>query len=402
MRVLEVVVRFHPYVGGVENTVYHLGRRLAARGHEVRVVCADEPAGSPSRVEGIDVVRLPYAGKVGNTNLSLGLRAALLRERPDVIHTHMPTAWFTDFAAVAARRLRVPLVLSYNNDLIGKGAKGVLAHVYNRFLLPRLFAATDRIVVSNPLYARNSPYLTEGDPKVMHIPWGVDETAFAPADQSPSGPAHEPPFVLGFLSLLDPHHRYKGLEVLLKALAERKDLPVRLKVGGAGEEQGYYRGLAESLGIADRVDFLGFVPHAALADFFRSCHVFVLPSTDGRQEGFGLVLLEAMSCARPVLTTPVVGMAGDIERARAGVLVPPGDSTALAEALAGLLADGSELAAMGERGRRLVEERYTWERVAEAYERLFEELRRGGPHPRPLSHPHSPPPGRGESGTIKP
>ncbi|HEX2641750.1 MAG TPA: glycosyltransferase, partial [Thermoanaerobaculia bacterium] len=138
----------------------------------------------------------------------------------------------------------------------------------------------------------------------------------------------------------------------------------------------YYRGLAESLGIADRVDFLGFVPHAALADFFRACHIVVLPSTDGRQEGFGLVLLEAMSCARPVLTTPVVGMAGDIDRARAGVLMPPGDSKALAEALAGLLADGPALAAMGERGRRLVEERYTWGRVTEAYEGLFEELRR--------------------------
>lgn len=372
MRVLQVVVRFHPYVGGVENTVYHLGRRLAARGHEVRVVCADEPAGSPSRVEDIDVVRLPWRRKIGNTNLCLGLRSALLREpRPDVIHTHMPTAWFTDYAAVAARELKVPLVLSYNNDLIGNGVKGMLAHVYNRFFLPRLFATADRIVVSNPLYPRHSPYLTEGDPKVTHIPWGVDETGFAPAPQ----PSHEPPFTLGFLSLLDPHHRYKGLEVLLRALGERKDLPVRLKVGGTGEEQGYYRDLAARLGIADRVDFLGFLPSGTLADFFRSCHLFVLPSTDGRQEGFGLVLLEAMSCARPVLTTPVVGMAGDIERARSGILVPPGDSRALGDALAGMLSDGPDLAAMGERGRKLVEERYTWDRVADAYEALYEDLR---------------------------
>ena len=50
LRILEVVVRFHPYIGGVENTVLDVGRRLAARGHEVRVVCADEPAGSPAQV----------------------------------------------------------------------------------------------------------------------------------------------------------------------------------------------------------------------------------------------------------------------------------------------------------------------------------------------------------------
>src|SRR5438105_4258033 len=113
MRILEVVVRFHPYVGGVENTVYQLCRRLAARGHEVRVVCAAEPAGAPVAVEGVAVVRLPYFAKVGNTNLSLRLPAALRRERPDLVHAHMPTAWFADVAAVASAAHGVPLVLSY-------------------------------------------------------------------------------------------------------------------------------------------------------------------------------------------------------------------------------------------------------------------------------------------------
>ncbi len=60
MKILEVVVRFFPYIGGVENTVLDLNRRLLARGHRVTVVCADEPAGGPDKVEGIDVVRLPW------------------------------------------------------------------------------------------------------------------------------------------------------------------------------------------------------------------------------------------------------------------------------------------------------------------------------------------------------
>src|SRR5205085_10795842 len=117
---------------------------------------------------------------------------------------------------------------------------------------------------------------------LVHIPCGVDTEAFRPTT-----PPLAPPFVLGFLSLLDAHHRYKGLAVLLRALAGLSDLPLRLVVGGAGEELGRYRALAIELGVAERVDFLGFVPDGALPDFFRACHLFALPSTDSRQEAFG-------------------------------------------------------------------------------------------------------------------
>lgn len=373
MRILEVVVRFHPFVGGVENTVLEVGRRLTSRGHEVRVVCADEPAGSPPQVEGMEVVRLPWRGKVGNTNVCPGLRQALRREpRPDVIHTHLPTALFADFAAGLAKETGIPLVLTYHNDLVGGGLKGVLAAVYNRFFLPLLLDRSARIVVTNPIYPSQSPNLTEGDPKLVCIPWGVDADAFRPGPQAPESPE----LVLGFLSLLDAHHGYKGLDVLLRALAElrRAGVPVRLKVGGAGEAQGEYRRRAAELGVADVADFLGFIPGEDLNAFYHSCHAFVLPSTDGRREGFGLVLLEAMACGRPVVTTPVVGVAGDLEGSGAGVLVPAGDASALASALRRLHENRGALPEMGRSARALVEERYTWERVTDDYEALFREL----------------------------
>lgn len=363
MRILQVVVRFFPYVGGVENTVYHLARRLKARGHEVRVVCADEPEGSPSEVEGIPVVRLPWRFKIGNTNLAFGLWEALRAERADVIHAHLPTAFFIDMAAAASEVSGIPMVLTYNNDLVGEGIKGMLADVYNRHRLPKVLAASNRIVITNPLYPSQSPFLDPADPKLVYIPWGVDPERFRPLPL-PSGP-----MTVGFLSLLDEHHRYKGLEVLLEALAELPE--VRLRVGGSGKEQGWYRERARALG--DRVEFLGFVED--LNAFYASCHVFALPSTDGRREGFGLVLLEAMACGRPVITTPIVGVAGDVEPRGVGVLVPPDDPAALAAALRGM----RDLPAMGRRARQLVEERYTWDRVTDSYEQLFESLVRAHP-----------------------
>jgi len=362
MRILEVVVRYPPYVGGVENSVHQVARRLVARGHEVRVVCADEPVGGPAEVAGVSVARLPWRFKAANTNLCPGLRAVLQRERPDVIHTHLPTALFAGRAVAAAREMGVPLVLTYHNDVAGEGLKKIVAGLYNRRVLPRLLAASARIVVTSPLYPVRSPWLDEHDPKLVSIPWGVEVERFHPPPQEPPSP-----LTVGFLSLLDSHHRYKGLDVLLQAL---QNLPVRLRVGGGGEDLDRYRQRARELGVANRVEFLGFVPDAELNAFYGSCHVFALPSTDGRREGFGLVLLEAMACGRPVLTTPIVGIAGDVEPRDVGLLVPPNDPEALATALREL-ARRPDLAAMGHRARELVEERYTWERVTDDYEELF-------------------------------
>src|SRR6185295_4324644 len=270
---------------------------------------ADEPPGGPAAVDGIEVVRLPYRGKIGNTNLAWGLLDALRREEADVLHAHMPTAWFADAAGIVAEEKGIPLVLSYNNDLVGSGLKGAIAAAYNRLFLPRLLRRAARIVTSNPGYADFSPHLAPCRDRIVHIPWGVDTETFTPGP-FPEGPER----IIGFLALLDRHHRYKGLDDLLQAIARLpKHLPVRLRVGGQGEELPRYRALAADLGIADRVDFLGFIPQADLPDFYRACHLFALPSTDGTQEGFGLVLLEAMASGRPVLTTPVVGMARDIE-----------------------------------------------------------------------------------------
>lgn len=375
LRILEVVVRFSPYIGGVENTVLDLNRRLVARGHQVRVVCADEPHGSPTHVEGIDVVRLPYHRfKIGNTNLCPGLMAALREERPDLIHGHMPTALFADAAASASKALGVPFVLTYHNDLIGDGFKGVLGDVYNRFILSRLLGRADRVITINPRYATKSPHLSANDPHITCIPWGVDEDFFHPAADG-GAPANAPELVLGFLSLLDAHHRYKGLEVLLRAAAALRaaGVPVRLKIGGAGEKQESYRKMASSLGVGDRTEFLGFIPGPDLPAFYNSCHAFVLPSTDGRREGFGLVLLEAMSCARPVLSTPIVGMSEHIESYGAGLLTNPGDHLALAAAIRQMHENRASLAVFGRNGRRLVEDHYTWTRVTDIYETLYQD-----------------------------
>ncbi|HPR65253.1 MAG TPA: glycosyltransferase family 4 protein [Thermoanaerobaculia bacterium] len=375
MKIAESVVRFPPYIGGVEQTVYHLGRNLVRRGHRVRVVCADEGGGT-DRVDGIEVVRLPYFGKVSNTNLTPGILAALLAFHPDLVHIHLPTVWFSEWGSLAARIQKKPLVLTYHNDIYGSGAKSILARLYNSIFLKWVLHRTDRIVVSHREYAKYSIHLRPFQNKITAIPWGVDTSRFS------AGPdqVHHSALTLSFLSILDRQHGYKGLDLLLDAMKILKDrgMIVLLNVGGKGEELSRYRQLVSNLNLEGQVTFSGFVPDESLPDFYRASDLFVLPSTDARQEGFGLVLLEALACGCPVLTTSIVGVAADIQSSDAGVTVPPGKVEALCGAMESLAGQHGRLKQMGIHGRKLVETRYTWERVADDYERLFLSLIRPG------------------------
>jgi glycosyltransferase involved in cell wall biosynthesis len=128
------------------------------------------------------------------------------------------------------------------------------------------------------------------------------------------------------------------------------------------------------MGLGGNVEFVGSVPQKMLAEYYNSCSLFVLPSTDPRRETFGIVLLEAMACEKPVVATEIAGAAEDIKANNAGLVVSPGDKEKLAEAMLCILKNKELAAKMGLAGRRMVEMKYNWRRVAEQTLELYEEL----------------------------
>lgn len=165
----------------------------------------------------------------------------------------------------------------------------------------------------------------------------------------------------------------KGVDVLLRAFADvRRSRPgVRLKVLGRGELLAPLQALAASLAIADAVDFVGWVDHDAVDDYYRRCAVFVLPSRftpGGGYEPFSNVVLEAMACGAPVIATTANGVAFDVvEDGVNGRVVPGGDVAALASALAALLDDPAAAEAMGRRGQATIRDRFNVDRMAERF-----------------------------------
>ncbi|MFZ2409941.1 MAG: glycosyltransferase family 4 protein, partial [Candidatus Methanoperedens sp.] len=327
MKILQTPARFYPYTGGVENYTYHLSRELVKLGHEVSVICANEPKSDKKEIDGIKLKKLYFIGKIANTNITPALPLSILKEDFDILHTQLPTPWSADWSAIVSAAKRKPLVLTYQNDIVGTGIADHIAEVYNMTALKFLLKQAAKITISHPNYINFSPHLKKYRKKIVVIPPGVDTGRFQPTDPS----IQETIF---FLSLLDEFHRYKGLDLLLEALKlVKKEIPhIKLKVGGSGKLLQYYREKAASLGLEDNVEFLGHVPDEWIPEHYANCNLFVLPSISASQEGFGIVLLEALASGRPVVTTEIVGMAEDIKKHKAGIVVKPMDTKALADA----------------------------------------------------------------------
>lgn len=355
---MQTPARFYPFYGGVEKYVLELSKKLVGLGNEVTVACADEPHAEAKDVQGIKVIRLRYITKVANTNITPRLFRTLIREDFDVVHTHIPTPWSADVSALASMLKRKPLCVTYHNDLTGKGINSIVAYLYNSTLLHLVLWRAKTIVVTQPKYTQYSSHLKLHKGKIAIIPPGVTEPTHS------SGMERKVDYVF-FMSVLDKHHDYKGLEVLLQAMAKVriKRPSAKLLIGGGGESICKYKLLAEHLGISDAVEFLGTLSDHELANAYRTSSIFVLPSLN-KLEGFGIVALEALSFGTPVITTHVAGSSDFICRNRAGLIVPPGDINALSNAILGLLEDRSKARLMGERGAVAVSQEFSWDSIA--------------------------------------
>ncbi|MEZ0092690.1 glycosyltransferase family 4 protein [Streptacidiphilus sp. EB129] len=361
---------FPPDVGGVENYVWHLARVLRARnGWQVVVATTARPGEAPGRGQGPDGVtvhRLRSLARVSNTPLGTGwrrsLRAIVEAEQVDLVNAHAPVPLFADAAARACPA--VPFVLTYHTGRMRKGQllPDAVCALYERTLLAGTARRAREVVCSSDYVAADLPRLFGG--RATTVSPGVD------LDRFTSGPVPAEPRI-AFVGSLDRATSYKGLAELLRTAAvlaaDRPDL--RVEVVGSGSAAEEYRALARQLGIGGQVVFSGRLEGEELAAAYRRARVLALPTS---YDSFPSVLVEAMACGRPVVTTPVGGIPSLVTDRVNGLLVPVGDGPALAGALCSVLDDDALAGALGAAGRALVSRELSWDRQCDRTAEVFE------------------------------
>ena len=311
--------------GGAEVYLTHLFRRAEENGWTASVVCAEPVAGRFATVVPSGLLdTVPLARHRDDTP---EVRAAVAARRPDVVLVNLVDPG-SNAAAVAAALDVAPVVgvLHLPGDA-GTGAR--------RAELAALYARTARVLTPSAGGRRQLvAELGLPDDRVTVVPNGVDLPA------APGGPAGSAVPRVGALGRLTAQ---KGFDVLIDAVASlvAGGTAVDVVIGGAGRDDARLRAAAAGL----PVEFRGFVTDVPA--FLGGLDVFCLPS---RAEALPLVLLEAMAARLPCVATDV----GDVAVAvgEDAVVVPPGDATALAAALGGLLSDPGRRAGLGARARQ--------------------------------------------------
>jgi phosphatidylinositol alpha-mannosyltransferase len=389
VRVCILTDYYYPQLGGITEHVHGQAVNLAARGHEVTIVTGRLPhapraADRDERVveaRGVELVHmgvaLPLYGNGSqtlHTVLPLGarqLRRFFAARQFDVVHIHAP--YNPSFFMLAPFVLPPSAVgVGTYHSVFTPGRVRDLVRAPTRASLRRL---EGHVVVSDACIEPLDHYFPEFDWRV--IPNGIDERHFAP-DAAPIAALRESgdPVIL-FLGRFDPRN---GLGIMLDAFSEVwrvREGRVRLCVVGDGPLRRFYqRGLAPE--VADSVHWAGRIDWNR-PRYYASADVFCTPC---QRASFGMVLLEAMSCGRPVVGSLISGFERLLTSGREGLLVaPPDDARGFAAALLHLLDSPAERSRMGAEGRLTATTRYAWSSVAAELEAYYLELRGEAPPP---------------------
>lgn len=293
------------------------------------------------------------------------LRELVQEHDPDILHTHGVDADL--IGALAVRRCRARHV-SHLRITPPLGRQESWKARVRRRLLRYLTAREETwfIAVSEAVRQQMAEYYGFPVERIVTVQNGVDLSEFN-GEKAPSVNRSGGPLVIGAAGRLE---AMKGFEHLIAAAGKMREQGIEfvLRIAGSGSKQSDLERAANSLGIGGHVRFAGQVRN--MPAFYNSVDVFVLPSVS--TEGLPLVVLEAMAMGLPVVATCLAGAPEVIEDDVNGLLVPPGNPGALAQALSGLAVDRERCKRLARSGEAHVREKFTIERVAAEVTRVYQ------------------------------
>ena len=383
--------------------VHDINRHLARRGHSVTVVTpGNQSLPASESFDGVNIIRFPMElpadltyGRVAQTRVNyLGkiarivvmshylqeqyraTMAAAREQGADVIHAHwaIPTG---PAAVRVARRLRIPSVITmHGGDVYVNPEQGYdfPTRWYVRPALRWTLRKADALTAITEDCRQHALRAGAHESSIRLVFNGTDLVRFSPVEHR-NGPP-DPRFGAHMVFACRQLFPRKGIRFLIEAAAQLKPRfpDLKLVVAGDGFERPDLVRQAAALGIADDVTFLGWVPNIELPPYYRAAAVSVIPSLE---EGFGIPAAEAMGCETAVVASDAGGLPEVVENGVTGLVVPRGDSSALAGAIGALLADPERRRRMGQAGRERALRLFDWDRTAAQFEQIYREVGAG-------------------------
>ncbi|AEA11525.1 glycosyl transferase group 1 [Thermoproteus uzoniensis 768-20] len=365
MKIIHIAHHYWPVVGGLENVVRALAEGMARRGHEAHVITSQYGAGNRPREEVINGV---YIHRVKSTRFGypdltypLEVPGGILRNA-DIVHGHSQNSLFTVKMIEEAKRLGARTVVHFMavdafNDHPSRLIR-LLAPRYGKRNVKKAIEASDvRLVKSfRDMEILRSKYSI----KTEYIPDGIDEELLGKPNMAEEFRRKydiQDPLIV-YVGRL---HKLKGIDILIKALAiaTKEEPNLKAVIIGPGDQRPY-RELANKLGISDKVLFTGFVDEDIKIGALDTSIALVLPSVSNYVEVFSLAITEAWARRKPVIASAVGEIPYRVKHMINGLLVPPRDSTALAEAIVTLAQDRELGRRLGAEGRKSV---LTWDEI---------------------------------------
>jgi len=343
--------RENPNGGGAEVHLHEIFGRIASMGHRVDLLASGWPGAAPRAfLDGIDIHRVGTrysfqfnARRFYNERLAANHYDVLIEDL-NKIPLYTPR-WNASKVVTLVHHL-------FGSTIFREAAPHMAAAVW---IAERGISFAYRGIpfeavsesTADDLVARGIPRKS-----IRVIYNGMDTEFFTPAPNTRSATP-----LFAYVGRLK---RYKGVDLILQAFAQLDAPGARLHIAGAGDYRDHLEQLAQSLGISDRVRFLGFISPEEKRDLLRSAWATVFASP---KEGWGLTNLETQACGTPVIASNSPGLRESLIDGETGILVPHGDIGALTQALKRITADKKAVESMGVAGRRFAG-RFTWDNSA--------------------------------------
>jgi len=332
---------------------------MALRGHDVYLITMHH--GEEKLNKNIKVYNLPFQAPWGYYLNASYVKKILNNIKPDILNTHYASGYGT---LARLSRFHPNLLSVWGSDVFDFPYKSK----FNMHVIKKNLKAADRIASTSLIMKKQTETLYKPKKDIALTPFGVDCERFKPVKNNKRD---DDKVVVGTVKKMEPKY---GIKILIKAFAllkQRINKKIELVLVGGGNQEKELKKLAETLGIADLVSFVGRVPHKDVPKWLNSFDVYV---TLSESESFGVAVLEASACGIPVVVSDVGGLPEVVVNEKTGYIVPRNNPEMAAYMLEKLINDESLRVKMGAEGRSFVLANYEWKENADRMEKLYREI----------------------------